>query len=103
MKKPKMNQDVELKGFTQERKRQRHGTLRIRVSLTSTLQKMTMPDPAGTLKKGLERNLLNPEHERPLPLLDLTPGVVQVCPSNLNETRIPSRWKCSRRICPMQL
>ena len=79
------------------------------------LQKLTMTDPAGTLgalagsrriaaghfPKALERNLLKVEHDRPLPLLDLTLGEVHGYPSNLNETRIPRRWKCSRRGCPM--
>jgi len=63
---------------------------------------MNMTDPAGTLEKALERNLLNVEHDRPLPLLDLTLGGVHGCPTNLNETRIPRRWKWSRRVCPMQ-
>jgi len=66
------------------------------------LQKMTMTDLSGTLEKALERNLLNVEHDRPLPLLGLTLGEVHGCPFNLNETRIPRRWKCSRRVCPMQ-
>ena len=61
-----------------------------------------MTDPVGTLEKALERNLLKVEHDRPLPLLDLTFGEVHGYPSNLNETRIPRRWKCSRRGCPMQ-
>ena len=33
------------------------------------LQKNAMADPAETLEKALERNLLNVEHDRPLPLL----------------------------------
>jgi len=65
------------------------------------LQKKTMTDPAGTVEKALERNLLNVEHDPPLPLIDLTLGEVHGCPSNLNKTRIPRRWKCSWRVCPM--
>ena len=48
------------------------------------LQKIAMTDPAGTLEKALERNLLKVEHDRPLPLLDLTFGEVHGYPSNLN-------------------
>jgi len=80
------------------------------------LQKITMTNPAGTLgahagsrriaagqfPKALERNLLKVEHDHPLPLLDLTFGEVHGYPFNLNETRIPRRWKCSRRVCPIQ-
>jgi len=79
-------------------------------------QEITMTDPAGTLgahagsrriaagqfPKALERNLLKVEHDHPLPLLDPTLGEVHSYPSNLNETRIPRRWKCFRRGCPMQ-
>ena len=61
---------------------------------------MTLTDSVGTLEKALERNLLIDEHERLLPLLDLTLGEVHGCPSSPNETRIPRRWKCSRRVCP---
>jgi len=39
-------------------------------------------DPAGTLEKALERNLLNVKHERPLPLLVLTLGELLVDLSN---------------------
>ena len=53
-------------------------------SLTSMLQKITMTDSAGTLEKTLERNLLKVDHNRPLPLLDLTFGEVYGYPSTLN-------------------
>ena len=62
-----------------------------------------MTDPAGTLEKALERNLLNVKHDRSLPLLDLTLGEVRGYPYNLNKTRIPRRRKCSWRVCSMQL
>ncbi len=61
-----------------------------------------MTDLVGTLKKALERNLLNVEHIRPLPLLDLTLGEVLGYPFNSNKTRIPRRWKCSHRVCLLQ-
>ena len=51
---------------------------------------MNITDPARTLEKALERNLLNVEHDRLLSLLDLTLEV-HSCPSNLNETGIPRR------------
>jgi hypothetical protein len=38
-----------------------------------------------------------------LRFLDITLGEVLCCPFNVNETRIPSRWKCSRRLSGMQL
>ena len=62
-----------------------------------------MTDPAGTLEKALERNLFNVRHDRRWPLLELTLGEVLDDPSDSNKTRIPRRWKCSRRVCPMQL
>jgi hypothetical protein len=66
------------------------------------LQKIAMTDLPGTLEKALERNLLNVKHDRPLPLLDPVLGDVLGYPSNSNKTRVPRRWKCSRRGCPMQ-
>jgi len=60
---------------------------------------MFMTDQAGALKKALERNLLDVEHDPSLHLPDLTLGEVHGYPSNLNVTRIPRRWKCSRRVC----
>ena len=62
-----------------------------------------MTDPAGTLEKALERNLFNVRHDRRWPLLELTLGEVLDDPSDSNKTRIPRRWKCSRRVCPIQL
>ena len=62
-----------------------------------------MTDPAGTLEKALERILFNVRHDRRWPLLELTLGEVLDDPSDSNKTRIPRRWKCSRRVCPMQL
>jgi hypothetical protein len=59
-------------------------------------------DPPGTLEKALERNLSNVKHPRPLPLLDLTLSEVLNDSSNSNKIRIPRRWKCLRRVCPMQ-
>jgi hypothetical protein len=64
---------------------------------------IAMTDPAGTLEKALERNLFNVRHDRQWPLLELTLGEVLDDPSDSNKTRIPRRWKCSRRVCPMQL
>jgi hypothetical protein len=63
-----------------------------------------MTDPAETLEKALERNLLNVEHDRlpPAAGLDLTLGEVLGYPSNFNKPRIPRRWKCSRWVCPME-
>jgi hypothetical protein len=66
------------------------------------LQKIISTDPAGTLEKALGRNLQQVEHDLPLSLLDLTFGEVHGYPFHLNETRIPRRWKCSWRVCPMQ-
>jgi hypothetical protein len=43
-----------------------------------------MTDPAGTLEKALERNLLNAKHGCSLPLLDLTLGELLGYPSNSN-------------------
>jgi hypothetical protein len=65
-------------------------------------KKIALSDPAGTLEKALERNIFNVKHDRPLPLLDLTLGEVLDDPSDSNKTRIPRRWKCSRRVCPIQ-
>jgi hypothetical protein len=64
------------------------------------LQKIAITDPAETLEKALERNLLNVEHDRLLPMLGLTLGEVFGYPSNSNKTRISRRWKCSRWVCP---
>ena len=61
-----------------------------------------MTDPAETLEKALERNLLNVEHDRQLTILDLTLGEVLGYLFNFNKSRIPRRWKCSRWGCPMQ-
>jgi hypothetical protein len=69
--------------------------------LTSTLQKIAKADPAGTLEKALERNLLKVKHDRLLTLLDLTLGEVLGYPCNVNKTRMPRCRKCSRRVCPM--
>ncbi len=44
-----------------------------------------MTDPAGTLERALERNLLKVEQDDLLPLLDLTVGEVRGYPCNLNE------------------
>ena len=70
--------------------------------LTQCCTKFPVTDPAGTLEKALERNLLEVEYDRSLPLLDLAFGEVPVCLSNSNKTRIPRRWKCSRRVLPFQ-
>jgi hypothetical protein len=66
------------------------------------LQKIAMTDPAGTLEKALGRNIFNVKHDHQLPLLNLTLGEVVDDPSDYNKTRIPRRWKCSWRVCPMQ-
>jgi hypothetical protein len=60
-------------------------------------------DLPGTLEKALERKPFDAEHRRQLPILDLTPGEVLGYPCHVNETRIPRRRKCSRRVCGMQL
>ncbi len=71
--------------------------------IPNVAKKIVVTDPAGTLEKALERNLLNVQHDRPLPLLDLTFGGVLGNPSNFfNKTRIPRRRKCSHRVCPMR-
>ncbi len=74
------------------------------------LQKNRHDRPAGNtetereakLPKALERNLSNVKHDRSLPLLDFILGEVLGYPSNSNKARIPRRWKCSRRVCPIQ-
>jgi hypothetical protein len=66
------------------------------------LGKVAMTDPAGTLEKALERNLLNVKHDHPLPLLELNLSEVLGNPSNSNKIRIARRRKCSRRGCSMQ-
>jgi len=63
---------------------------------------VAMTDPPGTLEEALERNILKVEHDRPLPLLDFTLGEVLGYPFDSNKTRVPRRWKCSRRVCPMR-
>jgi hypothetical protein len=65
-------------------------------------KEIAMADPAETLEKALERNLVNVEHDRALPVPDFTLGEVLGCPSNSNKIRIPRRWKRSCRVCPMQ-
>jgi hypothetical protein len=44
--------------------------------------------PGGDTEEALWRNLLNTNHQRPLPLLDLTMGEVFHYPFNSNKTRI---------------
>jgi hypothetical protein len=68
----------------------------------SACRQIAPVDPSGTLEKALERNLSKVKHHRPLPLLDLTLGEVLNDPSHSNKARIPRRWKCLRRVCPMQ-
>ncbi len=70
--------------------------------IPNVAKKIVVTDPAGTLEKALERNLLNVKHDRSLPLLNLTLGEVLGYPSNSNKTRIPRRWKCSRQVRPRQ-
>ena len=73
------------------------------------MQKIAVTDPAGPLDLragALERDPFNVRHNRPLPLLDLTPGGVCGYPYNLNKTRIPRRCKQGKwswRVWPMQL
>ena len=66
------------------------------------LQKSAVTEPAGTLEKALERNIPIVKHGHALPLLELTLGEFLDAPSDFKKTRIPRRWKCSRRVCPMQ-
>ena len=63
---------------------------------------IAMTDSTGTLEKALERNLLKAKHDRSIALLDLTLGELLGYPFNFNETRIPRRRKCFRRVCAMQ-
>ena len=70
--------------------------------LTLTLQKVLATEPAGALAKGLERAPSNVEHSQLFSLLDLTSGEFLVDAFNVNQIRIPSRRKCSRRLCFMQ-
>ena len=41
-------------------------------------RKNAIPDPVGTLEKALERNLLNVQHDSPLPLLAFSLGEASV-------------------------
>jgi hypothetical protein len=57
-----------------------------KILINLNVANQTKTDTAGTLEKGLERAPLRVEHNRFLPLLDLTFGEVSVNPSNVNPT-----------------
>jgi hypothetical protein len=52
------------------------------------LQKKRQDRTGGDTEEALWRNLLNANHHRPLPLLDLTMGEVFYYPFNPNKARI---------------
>jgi hypothetical protein len=69
---------------------------------TSTLRKKYPERRWERWNKAWSGHLFNIKHQRPLGFLDITLDEVLCCPFNVNETRIPSRWKCSRRLSGMQ-
>lgn len=70
---------------------------------TLMLQKAARNRLGGDTGKGLWGNLLSARHHVSQTLLDFTLGEFLYNPFHVNKTRMTSRWKCSRRVCLMQL
>jgi hypothetical protein len=65
------------------------------------LHKDGLDRPGGDTGISLGAEPLKTKHDNPLPLLDFTLGGVLSYLSNVNvnQTRIPRRWKGPRRVC----